>query len=69
MKLLADWTIWHGEGERKIELLHGDLTRLPSEHAVDVLVVSAFPDYRATRGSLIGALERGGLSVLKMSVE
>lgn len=68
MKLLADWTIRHGDAERKIELLHGDLTRLPSAHAVDVLVVSAFPnDYAASRGSLIGALDRAGLSVSRLS--
>jgi O-acetyl-ADP-ribose deacetylase (regulator of RNase III) len=68
MKLLADWIIQHGGAERKIELLQGDLTRLPLEHAVDVLVVSAFPnDYLTTQGSLIGALDRAGLSVLRLS--
>jgi hypothetical protein len=68
MRLLADWTIQHGTAERKIELLHGDLTHLPPEHAVDVLVVSAFPnDYVATQGSLIGALDRAGLSIVSLS--
>lgn len=68
MKLLADWVIRHGDVDRRIELLHGDLAHLPSEHAVDVLVVSAFPnDYSATRGSLIGAFDRAGLSIFDLS--
>jgi len=68
MELLANWTIQHGEAERKIELLQGDLSRLPGEHAVDVLIVSAYPDdYRATERSLIGALDRAGLSVRELS--
>ena len=68
MKLLADWTIQHNNAERKIQLLQGDLTRLPPEHAVDVLVVSAFPnDYSATPGSLIGALDRAGVSASSLS--
>jgi hypothetical protein len=48
MKLLADWTILDG-AERKIKFLHGDLTRLPLEHAVNVLVVSAFPNDQLAR--------------------
>ena len=68
MKLLADWKLLHGSTERKIELLQGDLAHIPPDHAVDVLVVSAFPnDYLATRGSLIGALHRAGLSLSDLS--
>ncbi|MDR6305795.1 hypothetical protein GGQ85_003520 [Nitrobacter vulgaris] len=64
MRLLEELTVVRPDEPRKIELLQGDLTCIPQEHAVDVLVVSAFPnDYLPTQGSLIGALHRAGLSV------
>ena len=64
MELLESWTILHGGAPRTIELLTGDLSALPEEHAVDLMIVSAFPDdYLATSTSLIGALQRAGLSV------
>ena len=63
MKLL-DWIEVRGGQHKRIELYQGDLTALSANEAFDLLVVSAFPgDYTPTSGSLIGSLERKGLSV------
>jgi hypothetical protein len=52
----------------RIELHSGDLTRLQKEDAVDVLVVSSFPDdYYPRHDSLIGALYRKGISVAALA--
>ncbi|XP_032233355.1 uncharacterized protein LOC5508685 isoform X2 [Nematostella vectensis] len=58
-------------GECGIELCVGDITQLPKEEKVDVLVVSAFPgDYSPTPSSLIGQLQiKLGLSVRKLSTD
>ena len=57
MELLDEIVLQSATGPRTIELLLGDLAALPPEHAVGVLVVSAFPgNYLPTRFSLIGAL-------------
>ncbi len=68
MDLLANWEIEHNGTLRTIELYRGDLSRLPDDQAVDLLVVSAFQnDYLPTLNSLIGALENAGISVARLA--
>lgn len=68
MKLLDSITVYHGEEEKHIEICQGDLSYLTPAEAVDVLVVSAFPDdYVPTSTSLIGALYRRGVSVAALA--
>ena len=68
MELLDKITVHHQTGDRYIELLYGDLTEIPPEHTVDLLVISAFPNtYTPINTSLIGALDRKGLSVAELS--
>ncbi|MEQ9356111.1 toll/interleukin-1 receptor domain-containing protein [Coleofasciculus chthonoplastes] len=68
MELLDVLTVYHGTEAREIELYQGDLTSLKPEEAVDILVVSAFPnDYTPTPTSLIGALYSKGVSVLQLA--
>ena len=59
MKLLSELSIARKESTAVIQLLQGDLSALPVEHAVDLLVVSAFPDnYVTLPGSLFLALHQ-----------
>ena len=52
-----------------IELYQGDLTNLAKNEHFDLLVLSAFPnDYTPTPTSLVGALNRKGLSVDYLSM-
>ena len=56
--------VQNGSGKSRIEFCVGDLTELGANAAVDVLIVSAFPDcYGAVPGSLIAALEKKGIIV------
>ena len=68
MELVSRINVPDGDKTRRICLYHGDLTELPPDHAVDILLVSAFPnDYAPTPGSLIGALHQAGLSLSELS--
>ncbi|MEQ8674780.1 MAG: toll/interleukin-1 receptor domain-containing protein [Aggregatilineales bacterium] len=70
MELLDYIEVSSGLATHRIELFHGDLTDMPPEHAVDVLVVSAYPDnYVPVRFSLIGALSKIGVDVKALSHE
>jgi TIR domain len=53
---------------RRIELFRGDIAAIPDEHAVDLVVVSAFPDdYMPLHGTVIQALHRVGVSLARLS--
>ncbi len=68
MELLDTLTVYHGVEARTIELYQGDLTDMKPEEAVDILVVSAFPNaYPPVRGTLIEALHKKGVSVEQLA--
>lgn len=53
MKLLDTITIRHNQVERFVNLYAVDLAALPADEAVDILIISAFPDdYTPTSRSL-----------------
>ena len=68
MDLIDTITVREGGTVREVQLLVGDLTRLEADGAVDVLVVSAFPDdYTPTSNSLIGKLYAVGVDVADLA--
>ncbi len=68
MQLLDQLKVYHNAEQRYVELWQGDLTNMPPEEAVDVLVVSAFPnDYTPTPSSLIGALDQKGICLADLA--
>jgi hypothetical protein len=68
MELLDVLTVYHGSEARTIELHRGDLTNLTPQEAVDILVVSSFPNnYLPLTGTSIGALHRRGVSVEELA--
>ena len=70
MNLLDSLTIASANQQHRIELYHGDLSDMPPEQAVDVLVVSAYPGvYTPSRTSVMGALYKKGISVEALSLK
>lgn len=68
MRLLDTLTITYEDQPRRIALYHGDLSAMPRQHAVDVLILSAVPgSYSPARGSVIRALHEKGISVAELA--
>lgn len=68
MQLLDYIQVKTGKGFADIELYHGDLSAIPKEHEIDIVILSAYPnDYTPHTGTLIGALHKKGLSVEQLS--
>ncbi len=68
MKLLSQITINREQNDAAIQLLQGDLTAIPPEHAADILVVSAFPNnYNPIPKTLMAALYDKGIVVGEMA--
>src|SRR5687768_3818279 len=55
-------------GNATLQLISGDLAAIPPEHAVDVLVVSAFPNsYTPNRETLFESLYKRGLDMREVA--
>lgn len=69
MQLLDTLTVQSAHGEHHIEFYEGDLSQMPPEEAVDLLMLSAFPNSYATINprTLISALARHGVSVAALA--
>jgi len=56
------------QGNALIQLLQGDLSAIPKEHAADILIISAYPgSYVPVPRTLIAALDSKGLSVEQLA--
>jgi len=70
MQLVDEIQVPYRDCRRSVRLYVGDLANIPTHEAVDLLVVSAFPDdYCPTTTSLIGALYRRGVSVAALATK
>jgi hypothetical protein len=68
MEIIDSIHVQHHGVTRSINLVVGDLAKLPQEHSVDAIIVSAFPDdYAPMPGTLIAALEHRGISVAALA--
>ena len=68
MQLLDYIQVKTDKGFADIELYLGDLSAIPKEHKVDIVILSAFPNtYSPTPNTLIGSLDQKGLSVAKLA--
>ena len=68
MQLLDYIQVKTSHGFADIELYQGDLSSIPKENAVDIVILSAFPNsYDPTPNTLIGSLHNKGLSVEKLA--
>ena len=68
--MLGQITVPYRATNRTIALYQGDLSRIPPDHALDLLVLSAFPnDYAPTPTSLIGALWNRGVDVAALAAD
>ncbi len=68
MKLLSQINIHREQNDAAIQLLQGDLTAIPREHAADILVVSAYPNsYEPVPKTLMAALFNKGIVVGEMA--
>jgi hypothetical protein len=68
MQLLSQIIIHREKDDASIQLLQGDLTAIPKEHATDIVVISAFPgSYEPIHNTLMGALFDKGINVGEMA--
>lgn len=69
MLLLSELFVSGESGNATIQLLHGDLTAIPKEHATDILVISAYPGSYGTadQTTLMSALFNKGIVVADLA--